>query len=288
MIFKRPAILLTFGVLMLGLGIINSYNPVYTFIFGFGGLDFSGILNSIVSFLNLFTSFLDSPVAIIKSILIVAGIIVIVSFISAIFLSAAFNIINKTIDGKPQSSGDFREGIKKFYFKIVFIVFRVLFLGILFMLFLMVAAVPAIVITQSWISGKTGLFASAIILDIITVLALFFIVVFFTTYILFWFPAAVNGGEKSFIRGKGVADTAFWEIAKRLIRIVLVFIIYQGIMLLADRLLIGTNADAVVVPVILFIVNWVLNTLFSSFQAVYIFCIFKYIAAKSMNNIKGH
>ncbi len=285
--FKRRSIWLSFGFVMLGIGIINYYNPIYTFIFGFDGLDISGLLNSIVSFLNLFTSFFDSPMAIIKTILIVAGVLLAVSFICAIFFSGTFNVINKTMEGRQKAPGDFSEGLKRYYSKTVFVLFRVLFFGVIFLLFLMVVSVPAIVITKAWISGKAGLMVSALILDFLTAVVLFFLVIFFTTYILFWFPASVNSDKKSFTFGKHVVDTMFWKIAGRVILIILVFIVYQGLMLAADRVLIGTNPDATFASIILFVVNWFLNTMFSSFLATYVFYIFKYITANKCNRIEA-
>lgn len=279
--FKRRSIWLSFGFVMLGIGIINFYNPLYAFVFGLGGIDFSNIVN----FLNLLTHLVDTPVSIVKTILIIIGVILAASFICSIFFSGAFNVINKTMEGRQKAPGDFSEGFKKYYFKTVFVLFRVLFFGVLFLLFLMVVSVPAIVITKAWISGKAGLMVSALILDFLTALVLFFLVIFFTTYILFWFPASVNSGKKSFVFGKHVVDTMFWKIAGRVILIILVFIVYQGLMLAADRVLIGTNPDATFVSIILFIVNWFLNTMFSSFLATYVFYIFKYITANKRNRI---
>ncbi len=279
--FKRRSIWLSFGFVMLGIGIINFYNPLYAFIFGLGGIDFSNIVN----FLNLLTHFISSPVSIVKTILILIGVILAVSFICSIFFSGSFNAINKAMEGRQKAPGEFSEGLKKYYFKTVFVTFRVLFFGILFLLFLMVVSVPAIAITKAWLSGKAGLMASALILDLITVLVLFFLVIFFTTYVLFWFPASVNSGKKSFSYGKHVADTMFWKIAGRVVLIGLVFIVYQGLLLAADRILLGTNPDATFISIVLFVINWSLNTVFSSFLATYVFYIFKYITANRHNRV---
>jgi hypothetical protein len=279
--FKRRSIWFPFGIVMLGIGIINFYNPLYTFVFGLGGIDFSNIVN----FLNLLTHLFGSPVSIVKTVLIIIGVMLVASFICAIFFSGSFNVINKTMEGRQKAQGDFSEGLKKYYFKTVFVLFRVLFFGLLFLLFLMVVSVPAIVITKAWISGKAGLMVSALVLDFLTLVVLFFLAIFFTTYILFWFPALVNSGEKSFSYGKHVADTMFWKIAGRVILIILVFVVYQGLMLAADRILVGTDPDTTFVSFILFIVNLFLNTVFSSFLATYVFYIFKYITASKNNRI---
>jgi len=270
-------ILVVFGIIMFAVGLVNYYNPVYTFIFGFGALDFQGTLNSIVSFLSLLTALFNSPLAVLKAFLIVVAILAVVSLTVSIGLAGIFNVINNEVEGKPKVKGQFYIGLKNYYFRTVFITFRVLFFSVFFLLFLMVSSIPAIILTQAWISNKPGLFALTLLVDIITLLVLFFCMLFFAIYMLFWFPASLNCDKKPFVVGKRTADAGFREIAGKFLLIGIVFMVCQYILLFLDGKIPVGGAGASVFSVLLFLTGWAVNAAFSSFLTTYVFLVFKWI-----------
>ncbi|MDP4095050.1 MAG: hypothetical protein Q8920_17050 [Bacillota bacterium] len=282
-IFRRPIILLVFGIIMLAACLINYYNPIYSVIYGFGGMGISEMLNSVVPFLNLVTGLIDTPLKLIEILIAGAAIITVLSLLIAIGFAGIFNVIKNIIEGKPKHAGEFSEGLKKYYSRMFSITFRVLLMAVLLFMFLMVVCVPASILTRAYLTTRPDLMFLAVIVDIITVFTLFFAVMFFCIYILFWYPAAVTGDRKWFSLGKRTADAAFWNVLGKVFLSGIVFSVYQLVLLYADNHLTAVGTSAL--SILLLLVTWAVNTLFVSFLATYIFTTFKSIQMKSQNSI---
>lgn len=274
-IFKRPIILLFMGAIALLYCIISSFNPIFTILFGFNTSDIGGLLEGIVSFLRLTINFVTNPDIMLKGTAFLMGFLILASIIAGLVLSGYLYIINNTLDGKLKTKGEFQYGLRKYFLRIAGVTFLVLLLGLIYTGFMAVVSVPAMVVTRSWLAGKTGIFAPAMGLDIVTVLILFFSFMFFRIYIFFWYPAVINSEKRAFTTGKHAADSRFWSVVGTVLLFDLVFLLFEFLSIYADKAMLLQNVEGALPATILFVINWIFKTFFFTAFVAYIFSAFK-------------
>ena len=260
--FRRPFIILFLSIIMLALCAIDYINPFLKLLFNYSGIIGGNFFESFVSSLQIILT----PSFIIAGLLIMIGLFLIISIAAGLLLSGYFNVINNSLDGKPKFKGEFAFGLKKYFFKVTMISFRVLFLGFILIIFLAVASLPAVVITRTLILGKTGYLTLTILVDVITVGVLFFGVMFFSIYASFWYPAAINLENKAYSIGKRTADSHFWPIVGKFLIFALVYIM---------MLLFLTYGGNLFPVQFIFIVNWVFKTFFFAAFITFVFSSYK-------------
>lgn len=264
-VVKRPFVILFLGIVTLIYSVINYYNPLFRIFFGLNALTKGDFLESVVSSLQV----ISDPGIIPILMGLIFGIIVAASLFCGLVFSGYFNIINNLITGKAKINGEFVSGVKKYFIRISTISFRALFLGVLFLIFMMVATVPAIVITKAASIEKPELVAAAFFLDLLTAAVLFFGFLFFRVYVFFWYPAALNNDKEFFKAGKRAADRFFWKIAGRFLIFDLIFVGFQFLFL--------QLGDSIVV----FTANWIFETVFLLFYITYIFYTYRFSVSKA-------
>jgi hypothetical protein len=260
--FRRPFIILFLSIITLVLCAIDYINPFSKILFNYSGIIGGNFFESFVSSLQIILS----PSFILAGILIITGLFLIISIAAGLLFSGYFNIINNSLDGKPKFKGEFAYGFRKYFFKVTAISFRVLFIGFILIMFLAVAAIPGVVITRTLILGKTGYLALTILVDIITAGVLFFAVMFFSIYVSFWYPAAINFEKNAYSIGKQTADSYFWPIVGKFLIFDLVYIITMVFLAYGGKLF---SVQLV------FIVNWVFKTFFFAAFITFIFSSYK-------------
>jgi hypothetical protein len=256
---KRPFVWIFMSLVMMVYCIANTYNPVIPILKGFSQLGGSSIIEGVIGILQLVLN----KTLILKVLLAYGALTILLSLLAGLLLSGYLNVVNNALDGKQRFNGEFLIGIRKYFGRLFFITFRLMIIGLLFVVFLMIACVPAIVITKTAITSAPDLYIAAVIVDILTVMVLFFSVVFFETYVLFWYPAVIHNEPKPFRAGKRMADTCFWKLMLRFLAFDALFILIEAITLILD------NALAAL------LVSWVLKTIFFSTLVVFVFASFK-------------
>jgi hypothetical protein len=145
----------------------------------------------------------------------------------------------------------------------------------------MIASVPAVIITRAASLAKAQMMISAVFIDILTLVIMFFSVMFFRIYVLFWYPAALNLRKKAFWVGKRIADANFWNIVKGMVAFDIVYIAVRLLLVYAGNISgkgeVGSQSFSLVVLAL----KWAFNTLFFSVFAAYIFTLFKQLAGSS-------
>jgi hypothetical protein len=256
---RRPLIIWYFGIVSLIFCIIDKYNPIMTILFGLGQITKSDLSQGIISFLQII---LDREILLTAFIIMLAFSAAAALVIGLVF-SGYFSVINNVLSGLPKSRGELSSGLKKHFFKIFLIAFRVLFFTAILIVFMMVVTVPAVIITKAAMTEKPEFILAALFIDILTVCVVFFGFMFFRSYTLFWIPAAVSGEKKAFSAGKNFANNHFWGIVGRFIVFDLIF---------AGAQLVFMNMEETLTS---FITNWIFTALFFSFFATYIFSLYK-------------
>jgi len=261
---RRPSALFFLSTVTLIFAVIDSYNPVFPILFGLGSMHEGDAFGSLVSFLQ----FMMDPDIIPSLALFILAFSVVGAAVASLVFSGYFYVVSNAFAGRKKVKGEFATGLRKHFFRMFSISFRVLLIGFILAIFMLVASVPAIVITNAAKITRPELLAAAVLVDILTAGVLFFGFMFFRTYALFWYPAAIDHAKRSFSIGKKTVDANFWSITGRFIVFDIVFIAVQFLFAAIDHQL------AVI------IVKWLFGTGFLLFFTTYIFAAFRIYSAE--------
>lgn len=272
--FKRPFILLFFAAVTLAGLLINYYNPVSAVISGISSFGVGDFFTSIVSFIQLVTGLLTDPAVLVKGGLILLGLLVLFAVLAGIILSGLLNTVNNALEGKPGEKGEFLRGVGKSFLRMSFASFWVGLLGFLFLLCMLVAAVPSVILTKTWTAGKPELMFPSVLLDVLTFFVLFFCCLYFRVYMFYWFPAKLYAGKGAFRLGKRTADLGFWRLAGGFIAFDIVFIAFRFLITRAGGF-ISSRVSGLLSVLLPSLVNWIFLTAFFTAFVFYVLASFK-------------
>ncbi len=218
-VMKRPLILIIIGALMLLGAIANAFIPVIAMIIGIVNMTGGGILESILSLLQM----LIDP-GLLKNLLILLAVMtLLISLVVGLLLPGYLLVVEDGLSKAEKRRGLFAGSMKSLFFKFFFISVKVTLCNFLLAMFLMVAAVPAIIVTRAVLTSKPDLLVGALFIDFVTGAVLFMCMSFYKIYVYMWYIAASKGEKKPFITGKAVADSQFWSMTMKLLIFDIVF-----------------------------------------------------------------
>lgn len=255
----RPFIILFSALITLAFCLINKYNPVVTLLFGLTSITGGSIYETLISYLQI----LLDPDIIPMILLFIVAATVVSSILVGLIFSGYFNILNNALKGKKKSRGEFAYGIKKYYIKLVGISLPATVCFLLIVLFILISTVPAFVITHAASTGKPGLLAGAVFVDILTAGVLYLGFMLFRAYILFLYPAVVNANKKVFSVSRCMVNKNFWNISGKIAIFDIVFIVFMLLSRTVEN------------QTVLFVVDWVFSTIFFVLFTSYIFSTFR-------------
>lgn len=263
LVLKRPFVLIYTGIVVAVLLAINIYNPVLPLLLGLTSITKSSVFESLVAALQI----ISDPKFLPMLVLAVAGGVIIASVVGSAVVSGFMFKLDRAVENLPSEKGEFISGLKKYFVRIILVNLRTIFLTVVFTIFIMVCSVPAIVITKSSFSDKPELLAASILVDILTVLVVILGMLFYSSYILFWYPAVYKNTEKAFAAGKKAVDKGFWKIAGNLLVFGFVFIVLQYLIFIMPG------------SVLKFIALWILWTAFLLNLFVFVFATYREYSA---------
>jgi hypothetical protein len=258
-ILRRPFILLFFAAITIIITAINRFNPIVPILRGLDLITEGSFIESIVSYLQVLLD--PSIVPVFAGFIVVFCIIT--SLLAGLFLSGYFNIINNAVANRQKKKGEYAAGFKKYFGRIFLITLKSLIMAFLLIVFMLVASVPSIVITNASVTGRPELIIPAVFVDVLTILVILFGLMFFRTYIFFWYPAALNNEKKYFADSRKVVDRHFWSIAGRILAFDVVFILFECM-----GRYIGESP-------LHFFVNWIFYTVFFTLFITYVFSAYR-------------
>jgi len=256
---RRPLLAAILGIFMFLFCYIE-YSFIMPIVFGISVLKTGNIFDSIMHLIQIVLNYIPNIGPAIIGYLVLG--IIVISLLAGLLLSGSLNVLNSALIESDKEKGAFVRGIRKHYLKVSRITFLSIIYSVLFAIFIIVVSVPAIVITSASITEKPELMSVAYVLDAITVVILFFCIMFFKIYICFWYPAAINYDKKLFARGKRAADNSFWRILfKFLWYDILIFVFQMGLFYINNILAKNESimAEFIGVAVLLFL-NWIFKT----------------------------
>lgn len=218
-VVKRPFIPILIGSIMLVAAIFNAFIPLMAMIIGIVNMTGGGFFDSILSVLQMLIDAENIPIILIS----LAMITVIVSVVIGLLLPGFLLIVGDGLEKGKKKKGLFVEGIKRYFFRFLLMALKTSLFTLLLIVFLLVASVPAIIVTRATMTSNPDLLLAAIFMDIVTAGVFFMCLSFFSAYIYMWYVAASKGVKKPFRVGKVVADRGFWEISLSLLIFDIVF-----------------------------------------------------------------
>lgn len=252
---KRPIIIIIPAVLSLVFFAVNSYNPLMTVLLGITSATGGTFFDGIISILQLLMDPSVIPVAAIFA----AVAVLLLSLGAGLVFSGYFHIIRNTLQGIDKAKGDFRTGIGKYFLKITVITLKASIIAGIISAVMIVATVPAIIITRAAFVTKPELMAAAVFVDILTAIVLFFAYMFVKIYLLYWYPAAINDISKPFLYAKRLVDRSFFKIILKL----LVF----------DIVLSASVFLYIIIPssIVELLFGWIFAACFATVLVIYVF-----------------
>jgi len=268
LISKRPYLFIYISVITLIFCIIEYFNPINGIISGMTQLKGNGIIESYFVIIQLILNPSYYPMMIIY--LFIA--LLCCSAIVSLFMTGYLFSLSSAVDAKKHVHGEFFHGFKKYFFRIFFLTLAGLILSVIFVVAAVIALLPAMMLTKSAIEGTFNVPAFAVILDIISLFAIFFAAMFFEIYMLFMFPSVFSGEKKPYGYGKKIADRAFFRMIIPMTVFSLAIAVFQiEIPFMGDSIL-------------KIIVNWAFKSLFISILAGFIFVSYNNYRIEESNN----
>ncbi|MCX7747886.1 MAG: hypothetical protein N2645_13505 [Clostridia bacterium] len=275
LMFRRPSGILLVGFVLFGI-CLAEYMVLSMFFSMFGSINAGNGLESFVSFIQHIVNPIIHKAHILVPVIL--GGLVLVALLAGIVLAGYSNILNRLLNREPKEKREISKGIKKYFLTFSIKSFVVLMASVLFGVFMMVSTVPAIVMTRAVYGGRSSLLAASVVFDILTLMVLFFGFMFYRIYILFWYPSTMNSRKWAFLKGKKVADKAFWKILRMFLFFDVLFIIPQILVMIGVY---ATNAQEGITAFKagVFLGDWIFKTLFFSLFLTTVF--YKYNELKN-------
>jgi len=244
---------------------------VYSIFSSFIQLGYSSGIDNIMHLLQMAYNLTTDSKTFISVLVFFLLFIFLLSIPSALVLSGFLNAVNNAVYGKKRVKGELVQGVKKYFTRIWPVTLVALLAAILFIIFVFVASVPAMIILKAVFEGRSELIGAAAFVGALTAFVLFFCSIFLRIHLLFWYPAVMGKVKKPFSSVKRLAGEKFWPLTARL----LVFDVIYAFYIMLSMKIRSTFA--------LFIVNWLFISLFFSFFAIYIFVLYKQISSEYDN-----
>jgi hypothetical protein len=258
-VIKRPFIIIMIGILMLLAAVANAFIPVVAMIMGIINATGGGIFEGMLSILQM----LIDPGVIPTALLILTVFTLVASIAAGLLLPGYLLVVRDSIVQGDKKRGLFLAGLKKHFFRVFLITVRAVLLTALLAVFMMVAGVPAIIVTKAALTARPNLMIAAVFIDIVTIGVLFMCLSFLKAYLFMWVLAAVDGMTKPFRAGKSIADRSFWKLALGMLVFDVVFVTVIFTIYLSGSQLFRYAA------------GWVFATCFFTILAVYLVQFFK-------------
>ena len=261
-ILKKPFIIVFWGVLMLAINLVGYLLPVFRTLFELGSISGSNPFEALMSFIQLIYSYLSDIKIVAISVVVLVLVLISIAVISGALMSGYLFKLNNAVSKKAGRRGEFSYGVRQYFNKISLMNFNVLVIGLVILTIIVVASVPALVITSASTGKGREMLPTVLFVDVLTGVVLFFGLMFYRIYAFFWYPAAINNGKKPFKEAKHITNKHFWKI-------VLVFAIFDLVYIAFQMLFVKLNEN-----IYLLALKWVFTSIFYAITT-YIFTAFK-------------
>lgn len=253
-ITKRPSIPVLVGAIMLAAAVFNMLIPVVAIIVGIINMTGGGFFDSVMSIIQLLIDPENLP-----TILTTAAILAVVaSVVSGLLLPGFLLIVDDGMAMGKKEKGLFASGIRCCFFRFLLMTLALSLFTLLLFVFLLVAAIPAIIVTKAALSNRPDLAVAAVLVDLVTVAAFIMCLSFYKIYVYMWYIAAAKREKRPFAVGKAVAGRIFGRAMPQLFGFDVVFAVVIYLVYLNES------------QVLRYVLGWIFTTVFFTVLAVYL------------------
>ncbi|TYQ15281.1 UNVERIFIED_CONTAM: hypothetical protein Cloal_1715 [Acetivibrio alkalicellulosi] len=263
---KRYDLLIIFGILSLIYCIVEYYF-FFPIVLGASFIRGGSVLESIIYIIQLvINNFLS-----VRYLLYGVIAIIISGLVFGFVFSGTFYTLNNFLLKKAKMKFEFLKGVKLHFLRVSLISVCAILYAVLFVIFMVIVSIPAIVVTIAFIDGDFKLLGVAVAFVIITFIILFFGSMFFRMYVMFWYPSAFSFKGKIFAIGKMAADTFFWKIVVVFMMFDIVFWSFQFLLIYLNSLMAGNYSAGFIRFLVLILLNWVFKTIYFISLSTFVF-----------------
>ncbi|OPX45421.1 hypothetical protein CLHUN_07910 [Ruminiclostridium hungatei] len=229
------------------------------------------------AYVNIIQFIVDTvlvPQTAVKIILALVVLVVAAALIFGFLLSGYFYILTNAVQGKAKKPGsEFLAGVRRYFIRMVSINLWTLCSVVIFVIYAVVATIPAAIFIDNAISGDVNI-VGGLLLFIITLAVLFFSFAFFRQYISFWYPSAFIHPRNHFKAAKKIADNYFWSLLSRLIVFDVILVVFDAVYVIANFSMANAQVISGVTSSVLLVVNIVFKTIFIAVLVCFVFSAF--------------
>lgn len=268
---ERPLLLVFILFSTLFFCAAEQFNPIVR---EFGSLskllEGDGYIDLMSDFAHWLASNVSSPVVVAITIVVSIVFLFAISAVIGIFFSGYSHVLYLSLIDHAPKKGEFKVGINKNFLKVTFYFLFTFIISILFVIFAGYAFVPAAMTIKQLISaGDTSVILRMVFLSLITLVVLFFALIFVSMYLSFVLPGLIGfkrGGVGVSIK---MVNGYCWYLIPR----TLVYLIVMAVITLI-MLLIGYGPATGVTMVICLVLNTLLKFVANFIYIYYVFSTF--------------
>lgn len=276
---KRPSILILTIITSIVLCVIE--NLLMTLFYGITMFKTGSPFDDYVNLVQFVIDTAIVPQTAVKIIIALVVLVAVAALVFGLLLSGYFNILTNAVQGKPKKPGsEFLAGVRKYFFRMVSVNLWVLSLLILFVIYVVIASVPAAIFIDNALNGDVNVVAG-VLLFVITIIVLFFSFAFFRQYITFWYPSALVFNKNHFKVAKKVSDKHFWSLLSKYIIFDIILVLFDTIYVIANFSMANAQVVSGLTSNVLLIVNIVFKTIFIAVTVCFVFTSFHKLSESS-------
>jgi hypothetical protein len=270
---KRPSIFILTIILSTIICVVE--NLFITLFYGITMFKTGSPFDAYINIIQFVINTILVPETAVKIIAALVVLVVSVALIFALLLSGYFNILKNAVEEKVKKSGsEFIAGVKKYFLRMVSINLWTLCSVILFVIYVLIASIPAAIFIDNAISGEINIIAGVMFL-IVTVLVIFFSYAFFRQYIVFWYPSALTYDKNHFKMAKKISNINFWTLLSRLIVFDIVLLLFDAVYVIANFSLADAQVVSGTTNMVLLVINIIFKTIYIALMVCFVFSSFK-------------
>lgn len=269
---KRPSILILTVITSAALCIFE--NLLMTLFYGITMFKTGSPFDDYVNIIQFVIDTVLVPKTAAVIIMAIVVLVVAASLVFGLLLSGYFNILTNAVRGEAKKSGsEFLSGVRKYFLRMVSVNLWTLSTFILFLIYLVIASVPAAIFIDNALNGGVNI-AAGLLLFIVTIIILFFSFTFYRQYITFWYPSAFVNDKHHFKIAKKISDSHFWPLLSKYIVFDIILILFDIIYVIANFSMANAQVVSGLTGNILLIVNIVFKTIFIAVMVCFVFSSF--------------
>lgn len=259
---NRPLIIIFLAIATFVLCLIEQFNP---FIKKYGSLKtlFSlDYMENLAKFAQDIKASAATPGILVTSIIIFILLVSACACIFAVFFSGYAQVLYLSVLGYKPKKGDFKSGINRHFIKMSLLFTTFVIFTIVFLILMAYTVVPAIMSIKIFFAGDSQIIFQMMLLIILTVMLLYFAIVFYVMYWSFSVPSIIGFRRGGVLVALRMVNGYCWYLMPR----ATVFIFSIGI---TEIIMLALNygRGSTGLSILVLFINWILK----------LACIFPYI-----------